>query len=617
VVGAVLFQAALTPVGAQSGQPPQDEKTRKAGVLNAELFLAITHNDPAAAETALAKGADPDGRNWLKVTPLMWAALMGNRSIGDTLIAHHATVNAPGNYGTALSMALVGRQEAMALHLLEKGASVRFERADGATPLMFAAGNGEIRAIQALLAHQDSPNATDADGQTPLMYAARYGQSEATAALLQVGAKVDTADSQGRTALMYAAENGHAACVDRLLTAKADANAQDKMGATALTLAARHSGSAAVVRSLLHAGANPALKDSYGATAPALAAQRGYRDAARLLHGPGVSTIASPVLTEPAAAPAIARSLTAVQTSMKTFVGQAPCVSCHHQGMGLMVMGVAQQRGFAVDKDLVGSYLNQVGEDGKRSGPMIHLALQDKEVAKTIPTVDIADLAIGAGYIFGGLIANGVPSNPGLQEMAQFIATQQMPDGRWMFGMNREPMQSSPVTTTALVAQVLHTYGPAGNAGPVADALAHAKQWLLTTPTPTTEDKASRLLGSLWAGASAKEREKPLRELLAAQRPDGGWAVDPTAGSDAYATGMALYALHLAGGISTDAPAYKNGTRFLLRTQDEDGSWYLNKRCNPGNTYFDAGFANGVSQYASFAATCWATIALMQSDARQ
>ena len=75
---------------------------------------------------------------------------------------------------------------------------------------MFAAGNGEIRAIQALLAHQDSPNATDADGQTPLMYAARYGQSEATAALLQAGAKVDVADSQGRTALMYAAENGHA-----------------------------------------------------------------------------------------------------------------------------------------------------------------------------------------------------------------------------------------------------------------------------------------------------------------------------------------------------------------------------------------------------------------------
>ena len=45
MVGAVLFQATLTSVGAQSGQPPQDEKTRKAGVLNAELFLAITHRE--------------------------------------------------------------------------------------------------------------------------------------------------------------------------------------------------------------------------------------------------------------------------------------------------------------------------------------------------------------------------------------------------------------------------------------------------------------------------------------------------------------------------------------------------------------------------------------------
>ncbi len=606
LIAGLLAMIALAAT-AQSGAAPQDEKARKAGILTAELFLAILNDKPADAEAALARGADPNGRNWLGFTPLMWAAVRGNQQIGDALLDHHADLNATGNYGTALSMALVGRQEAMALHLLDRGVGIRSVRVDGATPLMLAAGNGDVNMIKALIAYKDSIDAVDSDGGTPLIYAARSGKAEAVTLLLQAGAKFDLADSRGRTPLMYAAENGYAACVDRLLAAKSDCNVQDKRGATALILAARHSGSVAVLHSLIRAGAKTDVKDASGSTATVLVEQRDYKEASRFLHSPTAAASAVP-----ATGAAIARSLTAIQASMKTFAGQAPCVSCHHQGLGMIALGIAQQRGFAVEKDLVGSYLKQVGEDGQRSGAGIHLALMDRDVAKTIPAVDIGDISIGAGYIFGGLIANGVPSNPGLQEMAQFLTMQQMPDGHWGFGVNREPMQSSNVTTTALITQVLHTYGASKQ---TSDALSRAKHWLLTTSTSNTESKASRLLGSFWAGASGTERKSPLRELLAAQRPDGGWAVDTAnAGSDAYATGMALYALHIGGELSTNAPAYQKGVRFLLRTQDEDGSWYLNKRCNPYNTYFDAGFPNGVSQYASFAASCWAVMALMQSD---
>ena len=51
--------------------------------------------------------------------------------------------------------------------------------------------------------------------------------------------------------------------------------------------------------------------------------------------------------------------------------------------------------------------------------------------------------------------------------------------------------------------------------------------------------------------------------------------------------------------------------QFLLRTQEEDGSWFVNKRAMPINNYFDAAFPHGQSQYASFNATCWATMALL------
>src|SRR5205823_4643047 len=121
-----------------------------------------------------------------------------------------------------------------------------------------------------------------------------------------------------------------------------------------------------------------------------------------------------------------------------------------HQGLGLMALGTARRQGFAVDQVLVGSYLKSMGEEGKAMAPFIHMALGDPNIAKTVPAVDIGDISIGFGYMFGGLIANGIPANPGLAESALFLAKPQAPDGHWGFGFNREPIQSSYVTTTAL-----------------------------------------------------------------------------------------------------------------------------------------------------------------------
>ena len=98
--------------------------------------------------------------------------------------------------------------------------------------------------------------------------------------------------------------------------------------------------------------------------------------------------------------------------------------------------------------------------------------------------------------------------------------------------------------------------------------------------------------------------------LLREQREDGGWAQLPTLASDAYATGLALYALHEGGKIGVDHPAYRRGVEFLLRTQFEDGSWYVASRCFPMVEYTKSGFPHGRSQFISAAATCWATMAL-------
>ena len=101
-----------------------------------------------------------------------------------------------------------------------------------------------------------------------------------------------------------------------------------------------------------------------------------------------------------------------------------------------------------------------------------------------------------------------------------------------------------------------------------------------------------------------------MRELLAEQRSDGGWAQLPSLSSDAFATGQALVALWRSGVVKPGDAAYRKGVRFLLESQLDDGSWYVRTRAIPVQPYFDSEFPHGPDQFISAAATNWATIAL-------
>jgi hypothetical protein len=100
---------------------------------------------------------------------------------------------------------------------------------------------------------------------------------------------------------------------------------------------------------------------------------------------------------------------------------------------------------------------------------------------------------------------------------------------------------------------------------------------------------------------------------MAEQRSDGGWAQLPTLTSDAYATGQALVALNQVGSISTTSTAYRNGIKFLLKTQFDDGSWLVVSRARGTQPYLESAFPHGTNQFISAAGTAWATSALLLS----
>lgn len=95
----------------------------------------------------------------------------------------------------ALSLAIMKKQTAIALLIINAGANVNAEFAKGMNPLMLAAGLGNIKVLQALL---NIPlikiNKVDFRGYNPLETAAMHGHIEAVKALLDAGAAIQKED---------------------------------------------------------------------------------------------------------------------------------------------------------------------------------------------------------------------------------------------------------------------------------------------------------------------------------------------------------------------------------------------------------------------------------------
>jgi Squalene cyclase len=191
------------------------------------------------------------------------------------------------------------------------------------------------------------------------------------------------------------------------------------------------------------------------------------------------------------------------------------------------------------------------------------------------------------------------------------LKARQIPNGMWPNIAHRPPLEASHIVTTATTLRGLQTYAPKAQQAEYAKAVDQAKDWLLKAQPQDTQERAFQLLGFAWGGVDRNIIRKAAVELVAQQRPDGGWSQLPTLASDAYATGQALVALGDCGAITVADPAYQRGIQFLLKSQLEDGSWFVKSRAAPIQPYFESGFPHGHDQWISSSATNWATMALM------
>jgi ankyrin repeat protein len=149
---------------------------------------------------------------------------------------------------TRIADAAMARDRSSVFDLLKGGTDVNAAQGDGATALHWAARDGDLELVQALLkAGADVHAKTRIASESPLFLAAENGHTAVMQALLNAGAKVEEVNANGTTILMKAAASGIGDGVKLLLEGGANPNAKESTnGQTALMFAAANNNAAAI-----------------------------------------------------------------------------------------------------------------------------------------------------------------------------------------------------------------------------------------------------------------------------------------------------------------------------------------------------------------------------------
>lgn len=601
-----------------------------------QRFLAAIAADPK-----LLNARGPEGS-----TPFMYAALYGDAALLEKLLKLGANPNLKNDAGaTALIWAAMDLEKTRLL--VAHGADVNAISSDLRTPLMVAAGIANGRPIvQFLLDHGANVNPTrhpDSES-SPLVQATLATDTEMLDLLVHHGANVK---ASGTAALSIAYEQECQKCADwwinqalapeaytvalqtvanfadaktirTLLDHGAKVDEPDGLGHTPLAYAAgSDNASPEVVKLLIDHGANVNSKSPHknsgdtGMTVLDLAQLRGNTPvAAMLIKAGATNAISAPAAPAPSGASsariAVERSLPLMQRADAGFTAKSGCVSCHNNSIAAMAVGLARDHGFTVDESIAHRQFEYSHANLQHSRDLLH-----QGYAGGGPSDDTFFVHI-LSYQLIGFHAEAKPADLDTDAAAIYIKSRQLPAGNWPYPTadTRPPICSDHIGQTALCLRALQLYAPKAFKADCEKAVDRAAAWLAKADTRVTEDYLGKLLGLAWAARDQAAIAKARRDVLALQRPDGGWADLPTLNSSAYSTGRALYVLATAG-LPVSDPAYRRGMAYLLKNQQADGSWYVRTRAMAFQPFFESGFPHGVNQAISDAATGWSTLALI------
>jgi ankyrin repeat protein/mono/diheme cytochrome c family protein len=613
-------------LGAADQIAPKAEDSADSG--DTPLHLAAFRGDGNALDALLAQGADANALNRAGATPLHYGVT--SERIVAALLSHGAKPDVASNIGVTPLLGAVAIPDSFPVvrRLVAAGANVNVRRQAAGGPLAnanvlaVASVGGDMRTIALLLDRGAEVN--PAQGAPPLTVAALHGRPELVRLYLDHGANLDANVGMAGSALNAALLSGHQDVAKLLIERGADLRLKSLRGYATPPMvwsAYNDAGDPTIARLLVPRGVDVDAANDIGETALSYALKNGpdtelvryLRSVGAKNTGPAPHAKAIPsraVPTEPAKRAAMVRdgaqrAIVLLQRSSTAFLengfvrDRAQCVSCHQQALPAVAFGLARERGLRVDERELGRQLAATIADHTRE-------------AERARELDEPDPGGGTtlGYDFDGLNALHYAPDELTGVTTRYLLHTQQADGWWSPTIRRPPIEDGVIVRTAWSARALQLYPPAGRGREIDDALRRTRTWLARQPTPTHNDRVFQLLGLAWSNETPPAMREFADALARTQRSDGGWAQLPGLGSDAWATGSALFALYKAG-VTTSHPAYQRGVEFLLHTQFDDGSWFVRSRTWPFQPHFDGKFPHGKDQWISAAGTAWATIALL------
>ena len=295
---------------------------------------------------------------------------------------------------------------------------------------------------------------------------------------------------------------------------------------------------------------------------------------------------------------AIQRSVPFLEREGLAWIGKRQCVSCHQVPFMLWGLNAAKNAGFGVDEASLAKHADW------------SLTWQSWQNPKNASESDEASTAKGNvdTMYFLLLGRSDYESNETKADqkanLRRLIVANQQADGSFKPG-GQLPKQRRPLEATTQVATMwaLLALPPREDDADRSEARRKALEFLEKELTPASAEwVAARLLLDLQLGdAKAAERT---RTLLAAQNEDGGWGWLLNEQSDAFGTGLALYALSQVD-KQEHPDAIGRAQRFLTSSQAEDGSWPV-----PGTKQTAQGKPRETSTYWG---TAWAVIGLCET----
>ena len=574
------------------------------------FMYAVLYTSVPTLARLLKMGADPNKRNDANATALMWAANYLEKT--RLLLNHGADVNARSDDMRTPLMVAARRPGGAPIVklLLDRGAKTNpnYRPENESSPLIEALTSGDPEIVNLLLDHGADAKMAGETGLTMAIAAhcpscvdrilqqvtdksvltaslndtAVFADLRDVRTLLDHGADANGYDPLGRTPIMYAAVSDilPVETVQLLIDRGADVNAIDKhsktgdAGLTPLDIA-RHNGDTPVVKLLLKAGAKPSPFTPVS------------------LHMRPENTLQR----------AVQDTIPHLQRADVNFITNSGCVSCHDNSLTAMTMALSRKHGFQIDEKTDAAQVQANADVLAKLRDRMHQGF-------IVPTEDNFTEGVLA-YQLMGLAAEGYKSDLSTDTAALFILQRQHSNGEWpaQHADNRPPICLDYIGQTARAMRALQLYTPKANAEEFRRSIRLAANWIANAHSYNNEDRSWRVAGLAWAGTNKAATQQAAKELLAAQHPDGGWSDLPTMQSTAYSTGKSLVALHLAG-LPASSPAYQRGVKWLLHSQQEDGSWYVQTRALGFQPWFDAGFPHGPDQWISAAGTNWAAMAL-------